>query len=1111
MGGYFLNIFLAVLLSGVSFSQTVYRLQADDQLILEHISILQHSIKHQPEKPNPENLNLLSEARRKVFEGQRDAALNLFMKVLMQTSGMEDWSMALYHQSESSVELRAHGYISQETFLTISKIIGKLRSEKVLSKEYSMYYLLLSDYLNFNAVIHNIHVDSNLKADVEKIIAQQYALFNNLNQFQLENIHHGTFFQLFNETQKVREKMSNFILQLEAKKKKFQILAFKAELGENFTDELKLKIESSEKFYNRAIDQFQRGDKEAGQKFLDAGTAILFSHNINKNIPHQAQEYLLKAMITQNLLEKNMPQSLAIGELKDTFDQLISSSDMEEFSRWSHSYKNQIQELSQNSQAKDVFYRLSVILDPAKVSIQLQQILRSYQGMIPNIEKDFQKNMSFTESFSRTYNKTVKNELEQIKNYLSTLEQRLKNYDDMSYLVSLQEQLPFLTGLLSYYAEAALNRHSSTAEYFKLIAFKTYQIENAKSGFKFYDANTTQKLRSLFKQDASEDKKSAYFNRRNAALVGLSLAIVAEALTFQLEAVPWTVAAMGVVGKAVLISTSALNLSDRYYQNGFKGLANLDSAFDALVILTCLPRVLPSAVNAKTVLGRVGQMTRNQFGLMQQDAGQLLIYGYGAMGGYEFLFANSIAKDMQDRGIHTSAGEIRTQGLKNIALAILFHGLNKNSYARGQSKHGEGYTQEMSQLDFKKSTFVEHLKSFNPRGGFKHYRNYVSQKWGEAGFLPKLRASWNAVSVPAFGYLVFNEAIMFSYTTPDHVYENHIQEELPYPETVEDEIAVIAIGFHEEDLLYVGAHNERFSRLERRKYGKNLHVIDFESPTDLFDKLYEVSKRFGKIKYLKIATHGLPGMLVTRMVSSSPFLPDENKDYFDHLDEAGYINIKFLQNNKSKLQPKMGEAFASDARVVLVSCLVGSNYDSDFDFEKDIGVQNIGDQFLDLLSEILLVNEGRLDSSTRILVGLDMIYGSFLEEQLAFDITEAQRLSGQNKMRFLPISQFKYDEEKGYFQESFEGESIQFLEKEISPDAQEKKKPNLRTMPILFPISQASLNSETTSQERFLYGVQRLKLIVEHLPMVWMRYGINLDGNFFASRYKHRVVKKGLP
>ncbi|MBI1861776.1 MAG: hypothetical protein HYR96_12750 [Deltaproteobacteria bacterium] len=800
---------------------------------------------------------------------------------------------------------------------------------------------------------------------------------------------------------------------------------------------------------------------------------------------------LLRVLLNFNYL-KDRFRPAETESLSSLFHKILTTRPTDEFHSAVMAYRNRVAELIP-SLDKHVLYQLTPYIAPEATARNLHNTLLAIAQGTRGLRKAFldKKNMTYAQTWQTTYNNKVDTTLQGLEKDLTDLGNQAASGEDLNLLLGLSIHRPAIELFLGYIAEAAWQRSNNFDHYAELLHSKLNQIRRSPNEVVMTPEDVTH-LRRWMNQDTKDFIRwNIYYTRQNAALVASCVLIIVEGITFQWEALPPTLAMVsagaGVAARSVLIANAGGNLVERVHRSGYRSLLTVDSAIDTLTIFALTGRTIPRAAGMNQRLSLL-EKVRNTYGLLQQDAIRLLSFTVGAVGAYEVAFAESVAKDLRERGMDVTAWDIRSRGIANLGLALAYRLVKWNGDRQNTARFGEAYNSEMNKLTFGQSFTGETLQSVWPGGWFQNFRRIFAANWNwgqsTAGKLwGKTSAIVKTTAMGGYLYVFVNEMFLFSYTTPDFIYDSHVDSAAPLPQLNDGEIAVIAVGLHPDDLLYAGARSKYFSRRELDDFGQRYHLVEFTSPKDLFDQLEGVSEEFGKIRYLKIVTHGLPGMLVTRQVTTTPLHPGGSNS-FDNLAESGYINVHFLEANRVKLEKITTIAMAPKAHVVLVSCLVGSNYEKGHVQNGD----DVGDRFLDLLSEVLLTHGGRLEASTRILLGLDVVYGSYLREGYADSAaTRTPRLT-------VPIARFRPPSEgQPFFERLMLDDGMDLEAKEEHAGIQ-----NVLKLPYL--------DGEGSTGAQFTMASQRLKDMVFNLHRAWWRYGTELEGGFWHTRFKSRVV-----
>ncbi len=912
--------------------------------------------------------------------------------------------------------------------------------------------------------------------------------------------------QLFSEFLAVRDSWTRTKQQINAISQSQRLDDFKfvlrtlkvtlPELSSQLIDEQ--SIEESMRLAELSLEAMAESDFEGANQLYEASIRRLFPLKVSNNKNTEELRLLAHIFNTQMQIRSRMTDDENVKTLDAKFAKLLQGSSIrssDSMQKRAQDYQTTLQTIISNDPEFETgLDAIAVYASPDYSVKKLALFFDAADGALGELEKDFLKNMSFLQSFQKSYNQSVLGSMRALKGHFTTLRTYATKSTSLDAVQRLSEQQTYLKTLIGYYFEAVSRRNSSAIEYGKALqeiieAVKADKLDDS------YRQKHVSKLRRLMNEDTAENILwNAYLTRNNITVGALSVLVVVEGLTLQVQTIPMTLLAISAASKAVIVVSSSLNLLDRHHRDGWKGLLNLESAMDALTIMCLLPRGIPHGVTASTSVGRTLQNMNNSWALLSRSATHIAIYANLGLGGYQVAMAESIAERMKQQGIQITPAQVRQQGLKNLAFSLLFYTLNHAQNTAGQKKYGQSYQNEVDKLKFGNTTTGQAFKSMDPRldgwvpRGFKNYTQAIRQSWDLGGVGGKMGAVWKAVAIPAYQYILANEAFFFSYTTPDFVFENHVKNQRPLPDLVGEETAVLFIGLDEMDILYAGSKSRDFLRDLSHKYGDRFFVYDFNSPHDFVGILKKHSEEHGPIKYLKVVTHGIPGLLATKESASSPILSDNDK--FNHFGERGYISRDFLRNNSSWIKPQTESFMAPDAHIVLISCLVGGNYD---DFEasygpKHQGADDVGDQFLDEFSTTFLPHGGRVDASTRALIGINMVYSSLIfHASLGRQYEDLNRQNG-----ILPLARYKlsddgtYDRDTGYDDES------------------KWTEPQLSVENFILPLpSQTAVSDENA----LLFSAKRFAKMIIHFPQVAYAYGVALEGTAWGERYAFRIVE----
>jgi len=625
-------------------------------------------------------------------------------------------------------------------------------------------------------------------------------------------------------------------------------------------------------------------------------------------------------------------------------------------------------------------------IDLASDSIrsELYETLRALQRSIPLIRKQLTNSSGVIDrSFLGRTSQALSN-LSYIEKLLEGTSFRMRRLTDSVALERAWNARDQIKTLTLWALEATLSKSTTADEMSSVIGAALLRLGTpSKNNEPFLSPDELHRIHSALNTQNSENWVRAFVNREMAVVYAQSALLLGEAIMVpftwggSVAAMPTTLHAVAVglqaVGKTSLILNSALNISDRYVQQGLKGLVNPLSTLDALTITLLLPR-LPA------LAGWIHQ------------ASYFAVFGNAAFGAYQFAYAEQIAESLRFQGYQSSAAQIRQQALGHFAEAFLL-GLCEWTHfsdATSSSSPLKSFTERLRYMALPHEVFKDTLKSLAPHLG--------APLAGVVAALP-------TAGYLAYDYILANEALMYFFAGTDFGYFSHNQQEQEYPELKDQETAVTLIGFDKADMLYTGAHAIDSHHTELKKYGKQYFVYDYTSPDDLLNKLSQHAQQHGPIKYLRIMTHGLPGRLYTQAVSASS---SEEGDRLELSERDGWIDQKWLRENASQIQKVAEKSMAPQARVVLFACLVGANLDSELP-----GIEKTaGEDFLRALGETFLIKEGLIDSSVRFLMGLDTIYGSLLNWSTRDEFLRTNESRQQQPL--LPVSLFR-EESSGFF------------------------------------------------------------------------------------------------
>lgn len=684
---------------------------------------------------------------------------------------------------------------------------------------------------------------------------------------------------------------------------------------------------------------------------------------------------------------------------------------------------------------------------------------------------------------------------ERIERSLKQLYRDIRKTEELASVETLAKDQATIKISIHYAIEAALNGSTTADEYANLIENVAQNYRNHSS--QIVSAQHQQLLRTLLLTERHEETFRAYVNRDTITTSALATLLAAEAISIiysggtSAAAIPATSAALKAammggkvavaIAKTILVADAAVRIIDRTNSQGFVGFASFDTAFDSLVILSILPRMPLPMGTATTKTQQAMQTFQKQLAYFQSGTIRQLSVVSSLFACYQMAYAESISQELAKDGVQLSTHEIRRRAAVNLAISTLAF-VGSRRYAESEKlKNPAAYNEMQQKLSLRESFLIQRIKgALNPyRAGMNFYQAHPSMWRAVAG-------TGIGIGYVAYDYLLINEAILLSYANPDFNYMNQIEQKHPFPELKVGESALALVGLDPLDsFLYMGAHGKGSHRSELKKYGNQYDIDDFISPDDLLIKLQEHAKRNGPIRYLKILTHGRPGQLFTRQAEVSQDAVAGSGSY-------GWIDATWMRAFKDKIRNVSSEVFAPDARIVLWACLVGSNLDW---ANEPNGNLKVGDEFLTEFGNAFLVKGGAIDSSTRMLVGLDAVFGNAVRSaaNAGFEFDAAQ-----NQRPMVPV-----------------------IDLENPIDFEDINRPLRTKMPIqdISYLGQGHIYasaSEEAAQVRpdnvgpgdsAIYLLNRIQKMLIRMPEVWYKYGVQLEGPWWQNRYKYVEVK----
>lgn len=833
-------------------------------------------------------------------------------------------------------------------------------------------------------------------------------------------------------------------------------------LAENHAKDLP-NLAGSLEMSRKAIACYQEAKTGDCDKFLDATLATLYPA-LDLSPLHLAHQ--LRTEVSLRLLAKKVPGNSELltqfrntqKTVTETTYQSVVAPFSEKITRFAAASKGKLD-------GKSLF-----ALSPEAARSEAVGQWNVLRQATAKVRAFLTENRGFLAKFQTSPDGNELTALKQMEGSLYQLSRQLESAPSTRYARNLY----LARTSVRYLATAVLNAassHSSTA------LILSERLEKAVNRFhgntdQFLNEEDYRTLRKAINSQTADQVYSAWVNRGNVRVAAISTLLLGELAAMPFSggtsgaAIPLTLKAIGAAtfaANTALAGASALDIADRATAKGWAGVTNVDSAIDALLILSVLPRPIVRAVTplAETTLPkRVGEEIRNHFSYFQYDASKLLKVGLPAYAMYQWYYADKLSLDYAKNGVEISPAELRRAAWTNLAISIIARAQNAKYQAKGEAAYGEAFTKGMEVTNRAGQKGLNQMRNmlWPPRAGMQYLEKNPGASYA------RTKALAITAGYVAYDYVVANSATLLSFGTADFSFNDHWKKEKPLPELNAGETAVAMVGFDPVDLLYFGSRAEHTHEDEIRKYGDKYFIYDFRSPELWIEKMRVHAQTYGKIKYLKILTHGRPGRFYSPLVHNSPEA-DGN---------VGWVTEDWMKKNADYLNKVIPETFAPEARVILFACLVGSNLDK----ESDGQPTNVGEKFLDQFAELFLQQGGRLDVSTRMLVGLDTVLGSAFEAVMDGGVlNHPDRAS-----TLLPLSEFEAAPQAGLFR----------LRKgpETDPD------------PIIGKSALVRAGKVVT------FTGERLAKMVWQMPKLWYRYGINLEGPWWigAERYKSREI-----
>lgn len=769
---------------------------------------------------------------------------------------------------------------------------------------------------------------------------------------------------------KYREMMAGKIQQL----RNFKKVGSPTEYIQVNTQQINPAIE----MFDKAGASYQNNNAAAAQNFVEEATSRLFPADLRTRLSDKNLFTLLTMQTILTYLSANCAEcdQNSLMNLRNDVSALSQAVDEASFN---DAYINAKKDLNlatnsiSNPENRTKFF--TQVLTEASIDHFCKQ-LSAYKALIRTTKMNYAKNGAGYKSSMIAIDK--------FGEAIDRLAVRARLSQDSNYIAGIVGQQDKIQLILFNGLEAATQSLPVADSYAEAFAEAIQGYVGTNNNVRLLSDASYQKLRSILKEENSEQQFRIWWNRQNAVTAAFSIILVAEAVSIVVDGPAGVVAMAGTsafmrslvfagqvavgTAKVVIAGASILNIMDRTRSQGtINGLFSFDSALDALNVFSILPRMpLPPAVKGalNTSLGRSIQQS---IGSLQYASGAALVVGGSIFSGYQFMFAESIASDLNSQGYPVTANEIRFRACSTLAMSALAWRANSKYIAKERVNNPEAAAQLAPTTSIRESMLVKRLSGLvNPIGAAKSY-----YRANPSAFRAVLGGA-GVVAAAGFDYVVVGEGVLLSYTNTTNNYMQQIESAHPFPDLKQGESALGLVGFAPQDaMLYFGAFSRGTNRRELALYKEKYSIDNFENADDILDKIAAYAKTHGKIKYLKIMTHGLPGALYTPAAEDAPIAANRN---------VRWINRTWLDASKAKIQAVAREAFADDARIVLFACLVGSNLDYAYLDGKTKTSENLdkGDDFMRLMSDAFLVNGGSIDASKRILNGIDAAYGDLI-------------------------------------------------------------------------------------------------------------------------------------
>lgn len=478
-------------------------------------------------------------------------------------------------------------------------------------------------------------------------------------------------------------------------------------------------------------------------------------------------------------------------------------------------------------------------------------------------------------------------------------------------------------------------------------------------------------------------------------------------------------------------------------KNGFNTQGGLSLVIDSLCVLAMLPRPVQSALTARSsaelykhtqiasggarlplfqhlwIYGKASVL-KGTVSLQHQAGYAVAGFGIG-FGLVQVTMAEALAKDASFNGNGTTVEEVKRQGYANILMGM-FGGFNSYIQYKQWAAKSPVFVEMLSETRSaavwgRMKNNLGQLWIFHPiRDFFRNFEKLATgtrtkaetadrtKKNAEKPFLEKempikspktpsakvhfeglLHMTGN-VARAWYDWALYKALTFYFFTHIDSIpilgrgYED---ESAPLPGLRPGEIALGLTSFKSADLLYGSSRTPYALRRERNAYQLGIDYFEdtFNTPEELLYKLELYGKKYGKIRYLKIRAHGIPGAMATSALN------------IDASGATGIIDAKWMHANAKEIRAISQVAFAEDIHVRLWSCMVGANPNQIISLGNHPATKDpktglvtpavngitlkpgAGDEFVKAFGSLFMHKGGVLDTSRRSILGIDAAFG----------------------------------------------------------------------------------------------------------------------------------------